>query len=102
MRGEGTKVLLRAESNLGYGADQVDSGMTLGALLEAVQTAVDEWGEDAEVVLFQTNNRYGANFGKLDQWQTFEAPETEECEECGTPLNDEGECLMNHDEEEVA
>lgn len=46
-------------SNLGYGADQVD-GMKLCCLLEAVQTAIAEWGADTEVVLHQTNNRYGA------------------------------------------
>lgn len=73
------KALLNVESNLGYGADQV-RGMTLGELLEAVQTAVDEWGEDTEVVLHQTNNRYGANYGTISQWDTFTAPEPDDFE----------------------
>lgn len=73
------KALLNVESNLGYGADQVQ-GMTLGELLEAVQTAVDEWGEDTEVVLHQTNNRYGANYGTISQWDTFTAPEPDDFE----------------------
>lgn len=65
------KVKLNAESNLGYSADQVE-GMSLGQLLDLVEQAVTEYGEDAMVVLFQTNNMYGANFGTLSQWQLFD------------------------------
>jgi hypothetical protein len=74
------KVLLNHEGNLGYGPDQVQ-GMTLGDLLAAVEEAVTEWGEDAEVVLQQTNNRYGACFGHLNRWDTFAYPDADEDEE---------------------
>lgn len=70
------KVLLRHQGNLGYGCDQVQ-GMTLGELLEAVQDAVDEFGEDTEVVTFQTNNGRGANFGSIDSNMTFGLDEEE-------------------------
>ena len=80
--GEGTKVLIRAESNLGYGVDDVEgNSVTLECLLKAVKTAIEEWGEQAEVVLFQTNNRYGANYGRLSQWDIFAAAEGDEDEE---------------------
>lgn len=75
------KVLLNAEGNLGYGSDQIDGSMTLGCLLEAVQNAIIDWGEDAEVVLHQTNNGYGANFGRLSQWEVFTG-ERARCESC--------------------
>jgi len=79
---EGTKVLIRAESNLGYAADDVEgNSVTLGGLLEAIQDAVTEWGEDAQVVLFQTNNQYGANYGRLAQYELFEAVEDDDEED---------------------
>lgn len=80
---ETTRVLLRAEGNLGYAADQVEgSVMTLADLLAEVEQAICEWGEDAEVVLHQTNNQYGANYGKLDRWDLFDAaPSDDEDEE---------------------
>lgn len=79
---EVTRVLLRAEGNLGYGADQIEGAvMTLLDLQNAVEQAVYAYGEDAEVVLFQTNNRYGANFGRLDRWDLFAEPETEDEDE---------------------
>ena len=66
------RVNLSIESNLGYGADQIERPMSLGDLLEAVQDAIDEWGEDAEVVIHQINNRYGANFGQIVSYDVFE------------------------------
>lgn len=82
MDGEGTKVTLRAESNLGYAADQIEGGLvTLADLLEAVQNAILDFGEGAEVVLHQTNNEYGANFGKLDRWNLFELVDTDDEDE---------------------
>lgn len=74
------KVLLNVESNLGYGADQV-KGMTLADLLEAVEMAIEDWGADTEVVLHQTNNRYGANFGTVHQWDTFSSSEADRDED---------------------
>lgn len=67
------RIQMNVESNLGYGPDQIERPMSLGDLLEAVQSAVEEWGEDAEVVLHQINNGYGANYGKLNMWDLFEA-----------------------------
>lgn len=59
------RVQMNVESNLGYAPDQIDRTITLADLLEQVQSAINEWGEDAEVVLHQTNNGYGANYGSL-------------------------------------
>lgn len=64
-RGEGARVLIGHQGNLGYAPDQIDTSFTLGDLLEAVQEAVEEWGEDAIVVTHQTNNGRGANYGSL-------------------------------------
>ena len=58
-------VQMHFAGNRGYTAGQIDNKMTLGDLLAAVQEAVDEWGEDAELVLHQTNNGRGANYGAL-------------------------------------
>lgn len=74
-------VLFRHEGNLGYGADQVRANMTLGELLEAVQEAIVEWGEDANVVTYQTNNRYGANYGSLSGYDLFAAANNDDDEE---------------------
>jgi len=76
------KILMNHSGNRGYGADQVE-GMTLAELLEQVQDAILEWGEDAEVVAFQTNNGRGANYGHLHHgYDLFNADECDE-EELG-------------------
>lgn len=72
-----TKITLNVEGNLGYGTDQVE-GMTLADLKYAVEEAITEWGEDTEVVVFQTNNQYGAKYGRLSIWETFAGNEDEE------------------------
>jgi hypothetical protein len=77
-RGEGTRVLMAHQGNLGYAPDQIETSVTLADLLEKVQEAVDEHGEDAVVVLQQTNNGHGANYGKLySGYGLFEAVEEE-------------------------
>lgn len=78
-------VKMNFEGNLGYAADQVSNKMTLADLLTQVEEAIEKYGEDAEVVSFQTNNRYGACYGSLDQWSgLFTSDEDDvECEECG-------------------
>ena len=58
------KVKMQFNGNEGYGPDQVE-GTTLAELLEQVENAISEWGGETEVVLFQMNNRYGANYGTL-------------------------------------
>lgn len=72
------RINLNIESNLGYSADQINRAMSLGDLLEAVEMAIEEWGEDAEVVIHQMNNRYGANFGRIVSYDVFENPEDDE------------------------
>ena len=73
------KVKLNHQGNLGYSADQIESRLTLAELLEQVQDAILEWGEDAEVVTLQTNNGRGANFGRLNGgYGMFEADDDEE------------------------
>lgn len=64
------KINMNHSGNGGYAPDQVN-GMTLGALLEAVQEAIVEWGEDAEVVLHQVNNQYGASYGSFCEYEIF-------------------------------
>ena len=76
------KVLMNYSGNRGYSADQIENPTTLSELLAQVQDAITEWGEDAEVVLFQTNNGHGANFGQLHEHPMFESAE-ELCYECG-------------------
>jgi hypothetical protein len=71
------KLLMHYSGNLGYAADQVH-GQTLGEILEAVQLAIDEYGEDAEVVLYQGNNYRGANYGRTaSALEMFELAEDE-------------------------
>lgn len=64
MSGE-KKLLLGITANGGYSADQVD-GMSLGDLLCIVEDAIEIHGEDAELVLFDSGNRYGAMYGSID------------------------------------
>jgi hypothetical protein len=84
------KVLMNHQGNLGYSAEQIEQSMTLAELLEAVTDAIDQWGDDAEVVMFQTNNGNGANFGKLHD-EMFE-PATPHCDDCGEELVDGEDC----------
>lgn len=75
------RVLMSHQGHLGYGADQIENPITLGELLEAVQDAVSDWGEDAEVVVQETNNGHGANYGRLyRQMDLFSLAEEDEDE----------------------
>ena len=71
-------VRMNAQSNLGYAADQIDRPMSLGDLLAAVEDAVAEYGEDAQVVMHQVNNGYGANFGQLCEFDLFDVCDSDE------------------------
>ena len=74
------KLTMMFQGNLGYGPDQVN-GMSLEELKEAVEMAICDYGEDAEVVLEQTNNGHGANFGKLYSFsELFQAADEDEDE----------------------
>lgn len=71
------KITMNFAGNLSYSADQV-TGMTLGELQQAVEQAIQDHGADTEVVMFQTNNHYGANYGTLSPYDTFTPVEEEE------------------------
>lgn len=77
---------LSVQSNAAYSPDQIieeGRGMRLADLLDAVQYAIDEHGEDAEVVL-DNGQRYGAQFGYIATmgWgEVFELVEEEDEEE---------------------
>lgn len=78
------RISLNVEGNLGYGADQMNRPVTLADLLEQVQEAIVEWGEDAEVVVYQINNRYGASYGQLARgYELFDATDNYEDGEGG-------------------
>lgn len=70
------RISLNVEGNLGYGADQIQTKLTLADLLEQVQDAIELWGDDAEVVLYQNNNQYGANYGRLAAYDLFDVTDT--------------------------
>lgn len=51
-------VLIGIDDNQGYAPDQISTAVTLEALLESVQNAIEEFGADAKVVLYN-GQRYG-------------------------------------------
>ena len=65
-------VMMKYSGHQGYGADQIENPMTLGEILEEIQDAITEWGEDAVVVPFETNNGRGASYGKFYKYELFE------------------------------
>lgn len=75
------RVLMNHQGNLGYGPDQIDNPITLNDLQELIEEAIVEWGGDAEVVMHQTNNGHGANYGSLYRHDLFDPVEQED-EEC--------------------
>lgn len=72
-------ILMNVSTNRGYSADQVlKDSITLGDLLQRVQEAVDNFGEDVKVVL-HNGDSYGAAYGVLTEWvDTFEEEKEEE------------------------
>ena len=62
------KVILRINDRQGYSPDQIKDSITLGALLEAVEQAIADFGAEAMVVL-DNGDRYGATFGRLSVWE---------------------------------
>lgn len=58
------KLILNVTPNAGYAADQVN-GLTLAELRDLIADAIDEYGEDAELVTYDGGNRYGAKFGTI-------------------------------------
>lgn len=77
-----THVILAVSNNTGYcakGATDHTSTMTLRDLIDALEAAADEHGDDALVVTHDSGNRYGANFGCIDIYaDTITLPEDED------------------------
>ncbi len=76
-----TTVRMNFEGNLGYTPDQIDQKVTLADILAQVQDAIVEWGEDTEVVLYQTNNGRGANYGNVSEYQMFDTAKSDDDDE---------------------
>lgn len=62
------QVILRIQPHTGYAPNQVTESITLRGLADAVAVAIDDFGEDAMIVL-DDGNRYGATFGLLSPWE---------------------------------
>lgn len=58
------RVLLGISDNEGYSPSQIQTDITLADLLEHVQNAIADFGEDALVIL-SNGQRYGAGYGRL-------------------------------------
>jgi hypothetical protein len=65
---EQTTVALGVAPHRAYGASDVETQMTLGDLMRALEEAVSEYGEDARLVTRDDSNAYGAAWGHLDSW----------------------------------
>ena len=59
------KVKMNIGPHEGHSADQITDGMTLADLRDQLNDAIDEYGEDAEVVTYDGSQRYGAKFGRI-------------------------------------
>lgn len=83
-------VVLNTIGNAGYSASQVqDQSITLGDLLEAIQDAITEHGEEARVALYNAENQYGAAWGYISQWHNvFEVVGAEDDDEANLGYGD--------------
>lgn len=59
-----TQILMNISDNQGYAPDQIDTRFTLGDLLEQVEQAIEDFGEEATIVL-NNGQRYGASYGSI-------------------------------------
>lgn len=75
-----TTVQIHIIDNLGYGPEQVKTSVTLGGILEAIEDAIAEFGEDARVVL-NNGQRYGATFGAFETEGYLREPKITEADE---------------------
>ena len=74
-------VILNIQDNQGYSADQVaNKSISLGDLMEALQEAINDHGEDAKVVL-HNGQQYGAAYGYISAWAGVFQTEDEDEEE---------------------
>lgn len=54
----------------GYGPDQIDGGkseLTLRRLRDHIDSLIEEYGPDTKVITYDPSNRYGAQWGYLDE-----------------------------------
>jgi hypothetical protein len=62
-------VILNFDGNQGYSAEQVENRtITLRDLRDALEQAIADHGEDTPVVLADSGNQYGAQFGVFNSW----------------------------------
>lgn len=64
-----TRTLLAINPQQGYAPDQITESLTLGQLAEALEEAIERYGEDSLIVTIDNANRYGAGFGSLSMWE---------------------------------
>lgn len=73
-------LVLKVNTNQGYGVDQINTQVTLGDLLASIEDAISQYGEDTKVVL-DAGQQYGASFGSIrddGSGQLFTDPEFDE------------------------
>lgn len=63
-----TTVTIAISDNEGYAPNQIETEVTLATLLESIQDAIEEFGDEAKVVL-SNGQRYGAGFGKFSSYR---------------------------------
>ena len=67
-------IAMAINSNVGYTAAQARNDLTLRDLLTAVEEAIEQYGDGARIVTADDGNRYGANWGNIDQWRDLFTP----------------------------
>ena len=75
-----TRILLAINDNTAYSASDVTETMTLRELIDALEEATEDHGEDALVVL-DNGQRYGARYGAVDQWRVVVRADEEDGDE---------------------
>lgn len=75
------RVILNISDNEGYSPDQIDDTITLGDLVAALEEAIEQYGEDARVIL-NNGQRYGAKYGSIRPYSNlFEREDEDEDED---------------------
>jgi hypothetical protein len=89
-------LLLAIEDNQGYSPDDVRETLTLGDLIQALQEAAEQYGDDARLVL-DNGQQYGAQYGGISTYRDLlvAAPAADEdvCECGGTERDEDGNCV---------
>ena len=61
------KLILTVYPNRGYSAEQVE-GVSLADMAQMIADAIEEYGEDAELVTFDASNGRGASYGCINEY----------------------------------